>query len=253
MIKNPQNDLNTIYIWGIKFNLLNIEDFIQIVESRIRLDAEPIHITGVNPETVVHSFNNDLLQKSIIESDLVNVDNHFIVLILRILGRHVPSRVATPDLFESLLRLCNKNNFKIYILGSEQRILEKAIENIRLAYPNILINGHHGYFGANEEKSVVENIKEFAPDMLFISMPSPYKEVFILNYKSEINAKVFLGIGGAIDIKAGSVYRAPLYLRKIGLEGLYRTLQNPLYYGKRILKFYPLFLKIVINSKNGIR
>ena len=112
-----------------------------------------------------------------------------------------------------------------------------------------VVNGQHGFFQKDQEKLIVEKIKEFSPDMLFLALPSPYKESFILKYKAEINAKVFLGVGGAIDVKGGQIKRAPLFLRNIGLEGIHRTLQNPLYFGKRILIYYPRFIKIVICSK----
>jgi N-acetylglucosaminyldiphosphoundecaprenol N-acetyl-beta-D-mannosaminyltransferase len=249
MAQNSQKVINTINVWGLKFNLMRIEDFIQLVESRIILNSTPIHITGVNPETVVHASNNIFLQKAINDSDLVNIDNNFIVLILRILGYRVPCRVATPDLFESLLRLANNNKFKIFILGSKQLILEKAIKNIEINYPFLKIHGHHGYFQHYEEESIIKKIKEFSPDMFFIAMPSPYKESFILKNKEEINAKVYLGVGGAIDIKGGLLKRAPKFLRKVGLEGIHRSVQNPFNYGKRVLKYYPRFLKIVIKSK----
>jgi N-acetylglucosaminyldiphosphoundecaprenol N-acetyl-beta-D-mannosaminyltransferase len=249
MARHLPKVLNTINVWGLKLNPMRIDDFIQIIESRIISNSTPIHITGVNPETIVHASGNNFLQKAINDSDLVNIDNNFVVLILRILGYYVPCRVATPDLFESLLSLANKNQFKIFILGSKQYILEKAIENIRINYPNIEINGHHGYFRPDEEKPIIKRIKEFSPDMVFIAMPSPYKESFILKNKTEIDAKVFLGVGGAIDVKAGLVKRPPLFLRKIGLEGLFRSLQSPLNYGKRNLKSYSKFLKIVVKSR----
>jgi N-acetylglucosaminyldiphosphoundecaprenol N-acetyl-beta-D-mannosaminyltransferase len=245
--------IDTINVWGLKLNPLRLDDFIQIVESRIKLNSTPIHITGVNPETVVHASSNQFLNKAINDSDLVNIDNNFVVSILWISGYRVPCRVATPDLFESLLSIANKNHFKIYILGSKQNILEKAIENIKINYPEIEINGHHGYFQPDEEKPLIKRIKEFAPDMFFIAMPSPFKESFILENKTEINAKVYLGVGGAIDVKGNLVKRAPKFLRKVGLEGLYRISQNPLNYGKRVLRYYPEFLKIVIKSKNGNR
>jgi N-acetylglucosaminyldiphosphoundecaprenol N-acetyl-beta-D-mannosaminyltransferase len=238
-----------IYIWGIKLDPLRIDEFIEIVESRIKINSYPIHITGVNPETIVHAQNSQMLKRAINESDLVNIDNNFLVLTLRLLGFQIPSRVATPDLFEALLSLSNMNHYRIFILGSKSIILKKAIEKIRADYTGIEIDGHDGYFPIEDEKKIIEAIKAFSPDMVFISMPTPYKESFILKNKNEINAKVFLGIGGAIDAKAGSIKRPPLFFRRMGLEGLYRTLQSPLNHGKRALLCYPEFLRIVLKYK----
>ncbi len=242
--------MNTINIWGIKLNPIRIKDFIEIIESRIILNSIPIHITGVNPETVVHAQNSQILKQAINESDLVNIDNNFLVLTLRLLGYHVPCRVATPDLFEALLSYSNSKHYKIFILGSKKNILERAIEKIKHNYPGIKINGHHGYFPIEDEMFIINTIKRFSPDMIFISMPTPYKETFILKNKAEIGAKLFLGIGGSIDAKAGTVKRPPSFLRKMGLEGLYRSIQSPLNHGKRALISYPKFIKIAVKFKN---
>ncbi len=241
--------MSTIHIWGIKLDLICLDDLIRRIDHRIKSNLTPIHITGVNPETVVHSSKDKILQKAIIESDFVNIDNIFVVLTLRLLGYRVPSRVATPDLFESLLSLSNERQYRVYILGAKQQVLEKAIENIKKSYPCITLDGQQGYFQKDEEKSILKKIKEFSPDMLFLALPSPHKEAFILRYKTEINAKVFLGVGGAIDVKGEVIQRAPLCLRNVGLEGIYRALQNPLNYGKRYLAYYPRFIKIVMKSK----
>lgn len=237
-----------IYIWGIKFSLLKLEEFVAQINKRIKQNETPIHITGVNPETVVHASKDKLMQKAILESDFVNVDNALIVLTLRLLGKKVPSRVATPDLFEALLGLASKENYKIFVLGAKEAILNKAIENIRKDYPALLIDSHHGYYAREKESLIIEKINDLAPDMLFIALPSPEKESFILKYKIAMNAKLLLGVGGAIDCRAGVVKRPPKLLRNNGFEGILRSLQNPLNYGKRYLTFYPAFFGIVIKS-----
>jgi N-acetylglucosaminyldiphosphoundecaprenol N-acetyl-beta-D-mannosaminyltransferase len=238
-----------LYIWNIKLNLTTLSELINNVEYRIENGITPIHITGVNPETVVHASRNQLMRKSVMESDLVTIDNNFIVLTLRFMGFKIPERIATPDLFDALLNLANLRKYRIYILGSQQEILEKAIIQMSSKHPDIKISGHHGYFSPEDEPKIIASIQEFKPDMFFVSMPSPYKEIFLLQNRANINAHILLGVGGAIDVKAGIVKRAPLFFRKIGLEGLHRSLQNPLNYGKRYLNFYPKFLKIVITSK----
>jgi len=84
--------------------------------------------------------------------------------------------------------------------------------------------------------------------MLFLALPTPDKEIFIQKYKHDLGVSVLLGIGGAIDVKAGLVRRAPLFLRRIGLEGIHRAMQNPLNYGKRYFTLYPAFISFVIKE-----
>lgn len=238
----------SIRIWGIKIDLISLNEFVIQIEKRINDNHIPIHITGVNPETVVHASRNQFMRKSILNSDFVNIDNAFIVLTLRILGYKVPSRVATPDLFESLLTLSEEKKYKVFILGAREAVLERAVYNIRKDYPNIEIASHHGYYPKNQEDLIIREIRNFGTDMLFVALPSPEKESFILKYKNEINVKLLLGVGGAIDCRGELITRPPAFIRNNGFEGIFRSLQNPLYYGKRYLTFYPVFLKIVLKE-----
>lgn len=242
-----KKDITKIKIWGVKFDLLSLNRFIKIIDRRIKDDAIPIHITGVNPETVVHASKNNFMRKAILDSDFVNIDNTTILFCLKILGYRVPERVATPDLFEALLDLANKEQHKIFILGAREIVLNKAIENIRCDYKMIKIDGHHGYYDRSNESLIIEKIKSFNTDFLFIALPSPEKESFILKYKNEINIKLILGVGGAIDCRSGYIKRAPKFLRNIGLEGIFRALQNPIYYGKKYFTTYPIFFRIMLN------
>lgn len=237
-----------IYTWGVKFSLLSVNELVGAINSDIKNSQAPIHITGVNPETVVHASRNETIRRAILESDFVNVDNALIVLVLRVLGYKVPERAATPDLFEALLKLASDERYKVFILGAKESVLQTAIQHIKKDYPDLAIEGQDGYYPREKEAEIVERIKLVAPDMLFIALPSPEKESFILKYKNEIRARLLLGVGGAIDCRAGVVKRPPQVLRNNGFEGIIRSLQNPLNYGKRYLTFYPAFFKIVIKS-----
>lgn len=247
-MNRKKRNTEVVHIWGVKFNLLDLKGFIRRISLLIDNNLVPIHITGIGPETVVHASRDRIVSESINQSSLTNIDNIFIVIILRLLGYKVPSRVATPDLFEQLLMLAAKRNLKVFILGAKKDILENAIGNIKKDYPNLIIEGQHGYYDRNRETEIINKINDFSTDMLFIAFPSPEKESFILKYKNIINAKLFLGIGGAVDCRAGVVKRGPRFLRNNGFEGIARTLQSPMNYGIRYFKFYPTFLGIVIKS-----
>lgn len=237
-----------VKIWGVFFNLNTREEFIEIINEHLKKNTNSaLHITGVNPETIAQAQDNSQLLSAINDSDLVNIDNTLVLLMLRLSGVKAPERVATPDLFESMLCLAENHAYPIYILGAKEEVLQRAILNIRNEYPGIIISGYRdGYFKNEKVEKVCEEITTARPKMLFLALPTPDKEVFIYRYKHKLKVPVMLGIGGAIDVKSGLIKRAPLFLRKIGLEGLHRVMQNPINYGKRYLTMYPVFLKIVI-------
>lgn len=236
--------------WGISFNPISKREFIDIIDKFISLDSgKPMHITGVNPETISQSFKDPLLLDAINDSDLVNIDNTLVLLMLRLSGVKAPERVATPDLFESMLDLAQKKGYSIYLLGAKEEILCKAIQNIKSEYPGIKIAGYrNGYYKKEEIMEVCNEIEIAMPKMLFLALPTPEKELFIHSFKFHLGVPVLLGVGGAIDVKAGLVKRAPSYLRHIGLEGIHRAMQNPLNYGKRYFTLYPIFIGFAIKE-----
>lgn len=244
------NSPGKVKIWGISFNPITKNEFIEVIDIHISAESgNPLHITGVNPETISQSFEDTNLLNAINDSDLVNIDNTLVLMMLRLSGIKAPERVATPDLFESMLELAEEKGYPIYLLGAKEEILAKAVENIKSEHPRIKIAGfRNGYYKKEELPEVCDFIKAAMPKMLFLALPTPEKEIFIQSFKYQLGVPVLLGVGGAIDVKAGLVSRAPLFLRKIGLEGIHRAMQNPLNYGKRYFTLYPAFIGFVIRE-----
>ena len=168
-----------------------------------------------------------------------------VVSSLRILGYKIPERAACPDIFEELLTLSNEKGYSVYFFGASEEVIGKMLEKLKMKYPHLVIAGcRNGYYRSEDESSIVKEISEKSPDMLFIALPSPQKELFIYRYKADLGTRFAFGVGGAFDVQAGKVVRAPLWMRKIGLEGIHRALQDPSNYGARYKKFYFPFLKL---------
>jgi len=237
--------MNTIHIWGIKINPLSKVEIVDLIDKHIVVNKNTFHLTGVNPETISQVQENADLRTAINSSDVVNIDNMLVTTSLRLLGYKIPERAACPDIFEQLLALSNAKGYSVYFLGAKEEILELMKTKLKTKYPKLTIAGsRNGYYSSEEELSVVKEIENLKPDMLFIALPSPQKELFIYNYKNRLGVKFAFGVGGAFDVQAGLVRRAPLWMRSIGLEGLHRAIQNPANYGKRYIKYYAPFFKL---------
>jgi N-acetylglucosaminyldiphosphoundecaprenol N-acetyl-beta-D-mannosaminyltransferase len=236
-------------IWDIRIDPLKKSEIVKRVDNHIISNLSPFQLTGVNPETISQAQVNPDLKKAINESDLVNIDNMLVVTCLRLLGYKVPERAACPDIFEQLLALGNEKGYKTYFLGANEQVLQTMINRLKTKYPKLNVVGfRNGYFKPEEESIVVDNIKMLNPDMLFVALPTPQKEIFINSKKNELGVKFAFGVGGAFDVQAGKVIRAPLWMRNCGLEGLHRAFQNPANYGKRYLKYYLPFLRLFLRE-----
>ena len=235
-------DLKEVRIWNIKYNLLTLQEIADIVSKWIEDGKKGIHLTGANADTVALAQTDELLHTAIMDSDIVNVDSTLPTFFLKRKGYNFKGRVPTPDVMEELFKIANIKKQKVYFLGAKQETLDKLRIVLKKEYPDMNIVGmQNGYYKKEEEKKIVNTISLFSPDYLFIALPSPRKEHFILKNKRKINVGVFYGIGGALDAKAGVLKRPPKWLREYGMEYIFRLLRKPNVYAKRI----PLTIRFI--------
>lgn len=244
--------MKEIHIWGIKFTPYTKQELVDAVQQMLDSGRRGIHLTGVNPETVVAAQHNAELKRAINESDIVNIDNMLVLKCLRRSGYKVPERAATPDMFELFLRTAEIRGQSVYFLGASEEVSLKMVENIKKQYPRLKIAGRRNGF-YEDEAEVTREIAALHPDYLFLGLPSPQKELFILHHKHELNCGVCYGVGGAFDVKGERIKRAPAWLCRIGLEGTIRILKAPWRYGGRITKFYPEFLRLFWSERNNFK
>ena len=236
-------DLKEVRIWNIKYNLLTEKEIVDIVNIWLDQGRKGIHLTGVDASVAYLAQNDDSLRKAILSSDIVNVDSFLPAKMLSQKGYKIKRRVPTPDLMEELLKSADNREQKVYLLGAKGETLNKLVGILKHDYPHLKIVGYrNGYYFDSEEQMIAEEISQLSPDYLFIALPSPRKENFILKYKQIINVGVFLGVGGAFDARANVLKRPPKLLRGYGLEAVLRIMRNPIAYGNRVKKIIAFYL-----------
>lgn len=235
-------ELKEVRIWNVKYNLLTTSEIADIVSHWIDEGRKGIHLTGANADTIALAQTDQLLQRAIMDSDIVNVDSTLPAYFLRRKGYALKERVPTPDVMEEFMKIANAKRQKVFFLGAKQETLDKLKVILTREYPDMVISGmQNGYYSKEDEGEIVGNISSAAPDYLFIALPSPAKEHFILKYKKLINVGVFYGVGGALDAKSGIFKRPPKWLREYGMEYILRLLRKPNVYARRV----PLTLSFI--------
>lgn len=183
---------------------------------------------SVNAAKVVRLQDDAELRKAIESCELVTADGQPIVWAARLLGHPLPERVAGIDLMEALLERASERGYRVYLLGARAAVLEDAAAEIRRRHPAVSIVGwHHGYFSPSEEAPIVAGIADARPDLLFIALETPQKELFLARHRSVLRVPFAMGVGGAFDILAGRRRRAPHWAQRIGLEWFFRLAQEP--------------------------
>ena len=240
--------MKSVRIWGIKFSLLTKAQIVRNLQNLLEKGYRHIQLTAVNPETVVQAQDSDHLRAAINDSDIVNVDNMLVALTLRLNGIRVPERAATPDLFKLFLENAEQHGQSVLFLGAKEPVLAKMLEKVRKLYPRLNVAGYrHGYY--QDEAAVLAEINEARPDYLFVALPTPQKETFIQDHREELDVGVCYGVGGAFDVLAGAVRRLSFRVGSFEFEGIFRVLQKPWDYGRRVLRFYPRFIANAIRCR----
>jgi N-acetylglucosaminyldiphosphoundecaprenol N-acetyl-beta-D-mannosaminyltransferase len=205
---------------------------------------------SVNAAKLVASNQDPDLAAFIGDADLVNADGQSVVWGARLLGHDVPERVAGIDLMQELIALAAERGLGIYVLGSRDVTLNRALEHLRARHPSLKVSGfENGYYSDADESQVVERIRASGAELLFVAMSSPRKEDFVARNRDRLGVSLTMGVGGAVDVLAGATKRAPMWMQRAGLEWLYRVVQEPRRMWRRYLVGNLRFAKLVLGER----
>lgn len=241
---------------GCRLDALTLEQTVEAIERAIEA-GRPCQHTSVNAAKLVRLQDDPVLAAAVVGSELVTADGQAVVWAARLLGHQVPERVTGIDLMAALLEHAERAGYGVYVLGAREEVLETALARIRERHPAIQIVGsHHGYFARYEEADVVERIRTAEPEILFVALETPAKELFLAQHRERLGVPFVMGVGGAIDILAGVRRRAPRALQGLGLEWLYRLAQDPRRLARRYVvgntKFIWLVLRAALGRRGGV-
>lgn len=176
------------------------------------------------------------LRKACRRADLVVADGMSVVWTSRLAGIPLPERVSGTDLMSSLLAAASERGLRVYFLGARREVVRELVRRCARDHPGLVVAGaRDGYFAASEHERIVEHIRQTAPHILFVGMPSPFKETWSERHRAALDVPVVLGVGGSFDVLAGYIRRAPRRLQSMGLEWSWRLAMEPRRMWKRYL------------------
>ena len=171
--------------------------------------------------------------------------------------KNIKSRVSGTDLVESLCKLSSLKGYKVYFLGGGAASASEAAGVMRAKNPKLMIQFDGGparLRDASKEviDSVIKSINDFGPDFLFVAFKPVEQEKWLAAHMGQINAKVFMAVGGAFNMISGRKARAPKILQRFNLEWLWRLMIEPSRIG-RIFNAVIVFPWLVFKSKISTR
>lgn len=227
---------DTKNIIGVPVDNVRMQHAVEKLKSF--LSKNRVHtIYTPNAEIIMAAHRDKYLKKILCEADMVIADGAGVVLASRILGRHLPEKVAGFDLVKESFSITKTGKIRYYLFGSKPGIAETAGENIVKNYPGVEIAGcRNGYFSNEDVDGIINDINSSNADILLVALGAPKQEKWIYEHKDRLNVKVCIGVGGTLDVLAGKVQLAPEFFRRNGLEWLYRLYKEP----KRFIRMLDL-------------
>jgi N-acetylglucosaminyldiphosphoundecaprenol N-acetyl-beta-D-mannosaminyltransferase len=240
--------LPTSSILGVPVHGLRPDEAVELCREAA-ITRTRLMIGVVNAAKIVKMRSDRMLRDSVLNSDLILADGMSVVWASRILGCALPERVTGIDLFERLLGAAEEDRLSVYFLGASQEVLDGVLARARMEHPELRIAGsRNGYFTTEEEKEVAGEISRAAPDLLFVGISTPKKEIFLESWGKKIEVCVCHGVGGSFDVYSGKTRRAPIRWQHLGIEWLYRVLQEPRRMWRRYLVTNSAFILLVLTE-----
>ena len=242
-----------IKILDIPVDMVDYPEAMEIFRDLMSKNGCSLIVTP-NSEIIVNATKDQELKGIIEQADLVIPDGIGLVYASKIMGMPLKERVTGIDFLSVILGYLEEAGKSVFFLGSKPGeegspgIAELAAEKIQEKHRNLKVAGtHHGYFKEADEEEIVRKINESGADFLCVALGSPKQEKFVFSNRDRLNVKCAIGVGGSLDVWAGTLKRAPEFYRNNGLEWLYRLIQQPSRY-KRMAAL-PLFMIKVLLSK----
>ncbi len=224
------------YIFETRIDIVTFQESLAQLDSFLR--SEKAHIvTTLNPEILLEAKRNKKYRSILNKADLNVPDGTGLAWLLRALGAQDQKPVTGADLVLRLLFKAQKNGLRVAILHRADGLSTKGglLQTIKKLYPQLMFFVIETSKKEAEQESTLRAIKRHEPHIIITDFGAPVQEAWLLTHKTYFpSLRIGIGVGGALDYITGKQKRAPKALRKLGLEWLWRLLQQP----KRLPRIY---------------
>lgn len=220
----------TIVLFGVPFHDTDMAGTLAWIEDRIA-DRKPAYIVTANLDFAAQASRDVELQRILVEAGLVVCDGTPLVWASRLAGHPLRERVAGADLVPRLAAVAEKKGYRIFLLGGASDVLARAASNLMAKHPDLppvaCYSPPFAPLHKLDNSTILARLEEAKPDILLVAFGCPKQEKWILMHYRRLGIPCCIGVGATVDFLAGEVSRAPGLVGRLGLEWLYRLLQEP--------------------------
>ncbi|MDX1437108.1 MAG: WecB/TagA/CpsF family glycosyltransferase [Anaerolineales bacterium] len=234
--------MDSVNILGVNISTATVPQLIEQVDHWVDM-RQPRTIMYANAHCLNLAWEQPGYRAVLNQASLVCADGTGVVLGARLLGRKRPHKASGTEWFSRFCRLADRRRLRIYILAGAPGVAEEAARRIQRQWPGIQICGtSDGYFRSRPEGDVLEELRQTAPDVLFVGRGSPLQEFWVHQHRRDLPATLCWTVGSLFDLISGVERWPPPVFGRLGLQWLWRLIVNPTGKWRRYLVGNPRFI-----------
>ena len=215
-------EVQAVDVRGLPVGCVTTADWVDALADRIGAGPRAHHHLSLNAAKWVAARSDPDLRRVIRQADSIAADGVSIVWLARWLGTPLPKRAPGIEVAEGLLRRARTERWRVALLGADRDVVAQVARDLEGVDVVLAADGYSG-----DESVWADAIAEVYPDVLLVALGTPRAERFVHAHAHRWPGAVALGVGGAFDVWAGRVPRAPAWSRRMGLEWAARLAREP--------------------------
>jgi len=237
--------VNQARVLGVRVDCLDMEASLDRIEQFV--DAGGHHLVAtVNPEFVMRARSDQDFARVLESADLCLADGSGVVWAARRQGCAMREPVTGVDLIPPLAALCARRGFRIFLLGAAPGVANDLANRLRVEHPELEVEAHAGTPDPSADAATLALIRAHKPQVLLVAYGHPKQELWIDRMRESLGVAVAMGVGGSFDYLTGRIPRAPTWMRRAGLEWLFRLVRQP--WRVRRMAVLPIYALRVLRS-----
>jgi N-acetylglucosaminyldiphosphoundecaprenol N-acetyl-beta-D-mannosaminyltransferase len=237
-------------LFDLDFDNLTMGEAVDLIADGLAANRVRSMVVTPNVDHLVKLDRDPRLRETYARADVVLADGAPIVTASRLFGTPLKERVAGSDLLLSICERARDRGLRVLLLGGGEGVAGLAARNLGAQFPGLSVFSHGPSFGFDdkpeENARVIALINEIQPHLLLVGLGAPRQECWIARYQDSYGPCVSVGVGGSLDFAAGRIKRAPVIVRRMGFEWLFRLAMEPRRLSRRYLVEDPRFLVLFL-------
>jgi N-acetylglucosaminyldiphosphoundecaprenol N-acetyl-beta-D-mannosaminyltransferase len=237
----------TVDVLGIPLALTNYDRAVDWMDAMIATRRRGYVIPAAVHAVMVAQEDRETREAMLGEDALSVPDGQPLVWAMKLLGHRDASRVYGPELMARYCERAAENGTRMFLYGGRnQGALVQLALNLRRRYPGIkIVGGYSPPFREMDDEdraAIADEINRSRADVVWVGIGQPKQEKWMARMHASLDAPVLVGVGAAFDFHAGLVSQAPAWMQSVGLEWVYRLVQEPRRLWRRYARYNPRFV-----------